>query len=147
MKRVKRRKVEGLWLVYDPDTYTAQKPGVAMSGVTKDKIAYLEEQGYTVTKDKPRVEFRYFGQKPVPNVLSSELFSNDNVVYHRTDGFWYFPAHDRSEQSLQKVYWRVTDPRWQARLDVEYEQFCGHEVPEEVLNDPWLYPPLYHKGE
>ncbi len=149
MKRSKRPKVEGLWLVYDPGTYDATKPGSIICGANPINLPWFEEHGYIVTKNPPCVEFRYLGQKSVPDV-SPGMFKNQcGVPCYRIDGFWYFPVNDFTqwEWGREGVYWRMLDPRTQARWDVEYEQFCGREVPPEVLADPWLYPSLYHKGE
>ncbi len=144
MKRRKRPKVEGLWLVYDPGTYNATKPGSIICDANPINLPWFEEHSYTVTKNPPRVEFRYLGQKSVPDVLPGTFKNSYGTACRRLSGFWYFIALD---QDWEKAEFLLTNPREQARWDVEYEQFCGREVPPEVLADPWLYPPVYHKGD
>ncbi len=117
MKRSKWPEVKGLWFILPEDKLTPMGTHVA---------------------------FRPLGQQTVPDVLPGTFKNSYGTACRRLSGFWYFIALD---QDWEKAEFLLTNPREQARWDVEYEQSCGREVPLEVLADPWLYPPVYHKGD
>lgn len=92
-----------------------------------------------LTPGGTRVAFRYLGQQSAPDVFG---FTDSNGVdYCRLAGFWLSPFDNWGKGWDGKTMLRVTDPKQQARLDVEYELSQGREVPPEVLADPWLFPP------
>ena len=109
----KQTNAESLQVLHAPDgrfyAVSNYKSGAAPSS---------KEGVWTVSNNDRTVQFRRLGERTVPDAtLVTKIRS-----WERKNGFWQSDATGR-----------VSDHKWQTRLDVLYELSVGYDVPEIVL--------------